>query len=47
MDDDDYDEALMEPISLPNNVDGGLGFIGVSSEIQYTIDMPGGEWRNW
>ncbi len=47
MDDDDYDEALMEPISLPNNVDGGLGFIGVSSEIQYTIDIPGGEWRNW
>lgn len=40
MDDEDYDEALMEPISLPSNVEGGLGFVGISSEIQYTIDMP-------
>lgn len=44
MDDDDYDEVLMEPISLPNNVEGGLGFVGVSSEIQYTIDMPEKKW---
>lgn len=47
MDDDDYDESLMEPISLPNNVEGGLGFVGVSSEIQYTIDMPDKEWKWW
>lgn len=47
MDDDDYDEALMEPISLPSNVEGGLGFVGVSSEVQYTIEMPEEEWRWW
>lgn len=47
MDDDDYDGALMEPISLPNNVEGGLGFVGVSSEIQYVIEMPDKTWRWW
>lgn len=44
MDDEDYDEALMEPISLPSNVEGGLGFVGISSEIQYTIDIPDKQW---
>lgn len=47
MDDDDYDEAIMEPISLPGNVEGGLGFVGVTSEIRYTIEMPDREWRWW
>ena len=47
MDDDDYDEAIMEPISLPSNVEGGLGFVGVSSEIRYTIDMPDKKWGWW
>ena len=47
MDDDDYDEVIMEPISLPNNIEGGLGFVGVSSEIQYTIDMPDKKWGWW
>ena len=47
MDDEDYDEALMEPISLPSNVEGGLGFVGISSEIQYTIDMPDKKWGWW
>ena len=47
MDDEDYDEALMEPISLPSNVEGGLGFVGISSEIQYNIDMPDKKWGWW
>lgn len=44
MDDDDYDEALMEPVSLPSNVEGGLGFVGVSSAVQYIIEMPDKQW---
>lgn len=47
LDDDDYDSALMEPISMPGNVVGGLGFVGVSSEITYTIEMPEMEWKWW
>lgn len=47
LDDDDYDSALMEPISMPGNVVGGLGFVGVSSEIKYTIEMPEKEWKWW
>ncbi len=45
MDDDDYDEALMEPVSLPSNVEGGLGFVGVSSAAQYIIEMPDKQWK--
>lgn len=47
LDDDDYDSALMEPISMPGNVVGGLGFVGVSSEIKYIIEMPEMEWKWW
>lgn len=47
LDDDDYDEALMEPISLPSNVTGGLGFVGVCSETQYVIELPELIWPNY
>lgn len=38
--DDDYDEALMEPVSLPSNVTGGLGFVGTCSGIEYAMKLP-------
>jgi len=37
---DDYDETIMEPIILPHNVEGGLGFVGVSSETKATLQLP-------
>lgn len=40
LDDDDYDESLMEPISLPGNVKGGLGFVGACSGKEYRIELP-------
>lgn len=45
LNDDDYSEALMEPVSLPNNVKGGLGFVGVASERKIIIDLPEVEYR--
>ena len=41
----DYDDALMEPISLPCNVIGGLGFVGVCSESRVIIELPETVWR--
>ena len=38
--DDDYDEALMEPVSLPSNVTGGLGFVGIFSGTEYVMKLP-------
>lgn len=40
MDDDDYDTTLMEPVSLPSNVQGGLGFVGVSAEARINMEFP-------
>lgn len=40
LDDDDYDNTLMEPVSLPGNVKGGLGFVGVCAETVATIEFP-------
>ena len=37
---DDYDDILMEPISIPSNVKGGLGFVGICSESTTTIQFP-------
>ncbi len=39
LDDDDYDNTLMEPVSLPNNVSGGVGFVGVlvPREVYFTF----------
>ncbi|MCI1647136.1 MAG: DUF4249 domain-containing protein [Bacteroides sp.] len=37
---DDYDETIMEPVILPSNVKGGIGFVGVSSETKATIQLP-------
>lgn len=40
MDDDDYDTTLMEPVSLPSNVQGGLGFVGVSASAEVNMVFP-------
>lgn len=40
MDDDDYDTTLMEPVSLPSNVQGGLGFVGISSQAKIEMEFP-------
>ena len=40
MDDGDYDTTLMEPVSLPSNVQGGLGFVGVSAEVKVIMEFP-------
>ena len=45
LDDGDYDDALMEPISLPCNVIGGLGFVGVCSESRVIIELPETVWQ--
>jgi len=34
---EDYDETFMEPVIIPTNVVGGLGFVGVSSEQSVTL----------
>lgn len=40
LEDDDYDETLMEPITLPVNVQGGLGFVGISAARQLVFQLP-------
>ncbi|MEL5894816.1 DUF4249 domain-containing protein [Bacteroides sp. GD17] len=45
LDDEDYDEALMEPVSLPCNVEGGLGFVGVAAEAKIRMEFP--EVQRW
>jgi len=37
---DNYEEALMEPVMIPTNVQGGLGFVGISSETRITMQLP-------
>lgn len=36
----DYDEELMEPITLPTNVKGGLGFVSISTESKISMTFP-------
>ena len=36
---EDYNETCMEPVIVPQNVSGGLGFIGASSEQRVTLRM--------
>ena len=40
LDDGDYDEALMEPVSLPCNVEGGLGFVGAAADARIKMEFP-------
>lgn len=40
LDDGDYDETIMEPITLPGNVENGLGFVGVCSSVETRIVLP-------
>lgn len=36
---DGYNETFMEPVIVPQNVSGGLGFVGASSEQRVTLRM--------
>lgn len=40
LEDDNYDNTIMEPVSVPSNVAGGMGFVSVSSEVQYRFIFP-------
>lgn len=40
LDSDDYDTTLMEPVVVPSNVKGGLGFVGCSAGVAVTFDLP-------
>lgn len=40
LEDENYDEVLMEPVSFPTNVEGGLGFVGVSIGAKATFQFP-------
>lgn len=37
LDSEDYNETFMEPVIVPQNVSGGLGFVGASSEQRVTL----------
>lgn len=36
---DEYDEILMEPISIPSNVNGGIGLVGIASARESVIEL--------
>ncbi|WP_456086410.1 DUF4249 domain-containing protein [Parabacteroides sp.] len=36
---EDYNETFMEPVIVPQNISGGLGFVGTSSEQRVTLRM--------
>ena len=40
LDSDDYDTSLMEPVVIPSNVKGGLGFVGCSADVRVDIVLP-------
>lgn len=40
LEDEDYDNVLMEPISFPSNVEGGMGFVGVGAAAKATYEFP-------
>lgn len=40
LDDENYEEVLMEPVSIPTNVTGGLGFVGADSRTQFVLHIP-------
>lgn len=40
LDDENYEEVLMEPVSIPTNVTGGLGFVGADSRTQFVLHLP-------
>jgi hypothetical protein len=37
---DNYEPALTEPITIPNNVKEGLGFVGISTSSTVYLDLP-------
>lgn len=37
IDNDEYEEALTEPLVIPSNVDGGIGFIGTATAVEYVF----------
>lgn len=40
LDSDDYDTSLMEPVVIPSNVKGGLGFVGCSADVRMELELP-------
>lgn len=40
LEDGNYDDSLMEPVCLPSNVNGGLGFVGACSEASVILKIP-------
>ncbi|WP_071147206.1 DUF4249 domain-containing protein [Bacteroides ihuae] len=40
IDSDTYIEGINEPIKIPSNVQGGIGFVGVSAEHRYLLHLP-------
>ncbi len=36
---DDYDETLMEPVAIPDNVTGGIGLVGIASTRESVIEF--------
>lgn len=39
LEDDDYDGVLMEAVSIPSNVSGGLGFVGASTCTKFVLQV--------
>ena len=40
LENENYDSTIMEPVSLPSNVAGGMGFVNISSEVQCRYSFP-------
>ncbi|GGJ94347.1 DUF4249 family protein [Parabacteroides faecis] len=39
LDSENYNDTFMEPVIVPQNVTGGLGFVGASSEVQMKVQI--------
>lgn len=39
IDSDSFDETINEPVKFPSNVNGGIGFVGVSTEVSRVIQI--------
>ena len=42
----EYNETLMEPVIIPSNVKGGLGFVGVCSEVKVNLRLSDVNWND-
>ena len=46
---DGYEPAIVEPVTVPSNIEGGIGFVEVLNTAVARIDLPSGEeyYGNW